>query len=62
LNRKFLENLIVDILRNKYGMKNIDLFYDTKKGKLHIFEVLLKNLNDRIDDLSNISCIKQRSY
>lgn len=55
LSRKFLENLIVDILRKKYGMQRIELFYNTSRRKCHGFEVLLKNLHDRIDDFIGIS-------
>lgn len=55
LSRKFLENLIVDILRKKYSMQRIELFYDTSRRRFHGFEVLLKNLHDRIDDFIAIS-------
>ena len=55
LSRKILENLLVDILRKKYGMKRIELFYDTGRRRFHGFEHLLKNLDDRIDDFDGIS-------
>lgn len=53
--RKFLENLLVDILRKKYGMGSVELFYDTGRRRFHGFEILLKNLHDRIDDFAAIS-------
>ena len=55
LNRKLLENLIVDLLRKRFGMSEIDLFYDTKNGRFHGFNVLLKNMKDKIEDLKPIS-------
>jgi len=55
LSRKFLENLLVDILRKKYGMPRIELFYDTSRRRFHGFEHLLKNLDERIDDFDGIS-------
>ena len=55
LSRKFLENLIVDILRKRYGMQRVELFYDTSRRRFHGFETLLKNLHDRIDDFTGIS-------
>jgi hypothetical protein len=55
LIRKMLENLIIDILRKKYTMKNIDLFFNTEKGRFHGFQHLLKNLTEKIDDFKAIS-------
>lgn len=55
LSRKFLENLLVDILRKKYGMQRNELFYDTARRRFHGFEHLLKNLDERIDDFDGIS-------
>lgn len=55
LSRKFLENLLVDILKKKYGKKRIELFYDTGRRRFHGFEHLLKNLDERIDDFDGIS-------
>jgi len=55
LSRKFLENLVVDILRKKYGMKQVELFFDTNKRRFNNFEVLLKNLQEKIDDFIVIS-------
>lgn len=49
-SRKLLENLLVDILRRKYSMKNVALFFDTEHGKHHSFNVLLKNFAARLGD------------
>jgi len=55
LSRKFLESLLVDILRKKYGDQRIELFYDPSRRRFHSFERLLNNLQDRIDDFKAIS-------
>ena len=49
-SRKLLENLLVDILRKKYGMQNVDLFFDTKRRRFRSFNELLKNFEERLDD------------
>lgn len=53
-SRKLLENLLIDILRKKYGMKNIELFFDTKHRRHHSFNVLMKNFVDKIEDFKII--------
>lgn len=48
--RKLLENLLIEILRKKYGYNKIDLYFNTKSGRFHGFSTLLKNLKDNMDD------------
>lgn len=55
LSRKFLENLIVDILRKKYGGHRVELFYDTGRRRFLGFEALLRNVHDRIGDFASAS-------
>lgn len=50
LARKLLENLVIDILRKKYGPARLELFYDKGKRRFLGFEVLLKNLSDSLPD------------
>jgi hypothetical protein len=54
LLRKLLENLVIDILRKKYGTSNIDLYYNTSKGMFQSFSSLLDNLRTRIGDFKHI--------
>jgi len=54
LVRKLLENLLVDILRKKFGTKNLDLFYDKAHGKFHNFNVLLKNFEEKLNEFKII--------
>lgn len=57
LSRKILENLIIDILRKKYKGPGIELYYNTTKRRFQGFEILLKNLSDKLDagDFKGIS-------
>lgn len=52
-SRKMLENLIVDILRNKYPSE-IDLVYIPEEGKFHGFKKLLANFQEKFNDFSSI--------
>lgn len=47
LCRKVIENLIIDLLIKQFPAKtkkNIELYFDIKRGRLHDFSVILKNL------------------
>jgi hypothetical protein len=55
LIRKLFENLIIDILRKKYGTQGLSKYYDVSKGRFLDFSVLLKNLESNICDFSSIS-------
>ncbi|WP_276255609.1 DUF2321 domain-containing protein [Halomontanus rarus] len=50
LVRKAIENSIIDILRNEYGMSDSHLFYDGSKGHHCGISELINNLDDRLDD------------
>lgn len=47
LMRKLLENLIIDILRRKYGTAGLTLYYDTSKRRFHDFAVLIRNFDTK---------------
>jgi len=53
--RKILENYLIDILRKKYGMKNIDLFYKTIQGRFEDFCQLLSNFEAKLGDFKPYS-------
>lgn len=53
-SRKILENLLIDILRKKYGMPNIDMFYIKSMGRFQGFNILLKNFEDNLGDFQHI--------
>jgi hypothetical protein len=55
LIRKLLENLIIDILRGKYGTHQVSLYYDTSKRRFHDFSVLLQNLDSHKADFHCIA-------
>lgn len=52
LSRKLLENLILDLLRLRYGLddERRELFYDTNNGRLLGFSRLLDNIKENIGD------------
>jgi hypothetical protein len=52
LVRKLFENLIIDLLRHKYGerLPQIDLYYSTKNQRFHSFSTLIHNLETNVDD------------
>lgn len=55
LIRKLIENLLIDILRQKYGTSRLNLYYDTSRGRFHDFSVLLVNLDSCKEDFHYIS-------
>lgn len=55
LIRKLLENLIIDILRKKYGTCDLQLYYDSSRGRFHDFSVLLKNLDSKKEEFHYIT-------
>jgi len=54
LVRKLLENLIIDILRKKYGMDNIEMFYYPNEKRFHSFSVLINKLKKHREDFITI--------
>lgn len=52
--RKMLENCMIDILRKRYGMTNVELFYDTRRGRFHDFSILLETAHNKIGDFIHV--------
>jgi len=50
LVRKLFEKLIIDLLRKKYGMPQIELFYSTQDDGFHSLSTLIRNLRTKTDD------------
>ena len=53
--RKLFENLLIEILRKKYGPQSLDLYYREAQGRHHDFNVLLENFKVRITDFKPIA-------
>lgn len=53
-SRKLLENLLIDILRKKYGMQYLKLFFNEKRGRFCSFNELLKNFEEKLNDFKDI--------
>ena len=51
LVRKFLENLLIDILRKKYGMRNLELFFDKHHGRFRMLNELIKSFETKLSEL-----------
>jgi len=49
LIRKLIENLIIDILRNTFGLQRIELFYDKDHGRFRMLNELIKNFKEYKD-------------
>lgn len=50
LSRKIIENLVIDILRQKFppiSKTNKELYYNTHKGRYKDFSIILRNLYDK---------------
>lgn len=54
LVRKLLENSLIDILRKRYSMTNVNLFYDTSKGRFLDFSILLDNVSQNLKDFTHV--------
>lgn len=50
LTRILIENILIDILRFRYGTKDIDLFYNKSKNQHNDLSILLGNIKKRIAD------------
>lgn len=52
LSRKYIENLIIDLLRNKYPVSNntLNIYFNDKQNRFHDFSYLLENLKQRKSD------------
>ncbi|ELZ16586.1 hypothetical protein C476_17012 [Natrinema limicola JCM 13563] len=51
LNRKLIENLIVDILRSVFSMDEIKLFYDIDNNRTHRLSKLIDNMKSRRSEI-----------
>jgi len=53
LTRKLFENLVIDILRAEYGGPEIELYFNTDRGRFHGLGTLTGNLRDKWRDLKH---------
>jgi hypothetical protein len=62
LVRKLFENLIIDLLRHRFGMQppNLEIFYSEKNHRFHNLSTLIQNLGKRIDDFGPYTDAWQR--
>jgi len=55
LTRKLLENLLIDILRKKYGTNRIKLYYLPGNSRFQNFSTLIDNFEDNLSDFEHLS-------
>lgn len=57
LTRKLLENLVIDLLRRRYGdtKSGVELFYNLNNRQFQKFSKLLENLEDNLVDFEHFS-------
>jgi hypothetical protein len=54
LTRKLLENLLIDILRSKFGPQNhLELYYNKDKRQFQSFSTLIENFENKSDQLEH---------
>lgn len=61
LSRKLIENILIDLLRTKFGMQKVDMFYNADKGKFHDFFTLLDNLEQNLSEFRPYSTAFEKS-
>jgi len=54
LIRKFIENLIIDLFKKKYGTGDINKYYDVRNRRCHNFSTLVETLNNHVGDFAHI--------
>jgi hypothetical protein len=63
LCRKIIENLLTDIIRRKYPSnkkQNVEIYFDTSRGRTRDFSEILKNLRKRSKDFGPDSVLLER--
>ena len=55
LFRALIENLLIDMLRDKYAMSKVSLFFDTSRGRFNDLSVLIANLRENLPDFAPYS-------
>jgi hypothetical protein len=62
LFRALIENLLIDMLRDKYMMSKIDLFFDTSRRRFQDLSVLIANLRTRLPDFAPYSASIDQNF
>ncbi|MFA5860668.1 MAG: hypothetical protein WDA16_03140 [Candidatus Thermoplasmatota archaeon] len=62
LMRKLAENLVIDVLRRKYGAKELGLYYDASKKRFVDFSVLITNIESKLSDFAATATGLDKSF
>lgn len=53
--RKLVENLVIELMRKKFGTTNIDLYYWAEQHRFHDFSFMIKNLEREVSEFDQYS-------
>jgi hypothetical protein len=62
LFRALMENLLIDMLRDKYTMSQVSLFFDTSRRRFHDLSVLIANLRAGLPDFAPYSASIDQNF
>jgi hypothetical protein len=62
LFRTLIENLLIDLLRDKYTVSKVTLFYDTRRQRFHDLSVLIASVRAGLPDFSPYSASVDKSF
>ena len=54
LIRKFIENLIIDIFKKRYGESDIEKYYDPRYRKSHSFIKIIETLDENLEEFMHL--------
>lgn len=62
LFRALIENLLIDMLRDKYTMSQASIFFDTSRRRFHNLSVLIENLRTGLPDFASYSASIDKNF
>lgn len=62
LIRTLFENLVIDLLRTKYGMNNVEMFYNTERKQFHGFSKTLDIFRKNVTDFAPITSAFDQTF
>jgi len=62
LFRALIENLLIDMLRDRYSMSKVNHFFDTSRHRFHDLSVLIANLRTSLPDFAPYSASIDKNF
>ena len=60
--RKLFENLLIELLRRKYGTARVEIYFNTAESRFNDFSVLITNLSNNVRDFSSYTSGFDQSF